>query len=1190
MSRRRIPEDEDRPDIPDGVVFKNSLKAFEKLVDKIVIQKREERLGLYTKDAEEMDYDKFYAAVQALFGPEVKSQDVKTFYRKISNNPDGRTEWCEIFGYFIVEGDAFADQLDEENMVFLVSKRQRIVKAGVKRRDVIKCLVKVSQLDFLVTASQKGTLTIFTSQMRVMTTTSIPDSPWINGCDYLSQLKRVVAVTERTIIVWDYKSQGSAVDTCFIIKPMEHCLLCICAVYHPTEQLVKDDILMGDDGGYVNLFTLTSDDFGLKQSKSKKKKHIQVLDSKKFKHIKRKLHDDWVVKVKYIPALNCFGSCSLDSVHSFVLDDLKRLEDNLPVRDFSVPRGVNAFTYCVKANIVVTGGEDKVLRLWHPNINTKPVGKLMGHLFSIMEIVTNEKDQHIISLSTGKVFRVWDIHTLSLMQIFHDTQAGPRDSHIFAMIFDNNHGTLITGSAVIDIYPLTRMIQDTKQVPQTHERNINVLLYNRAFHQVLTICAESIVKIWELESGQLIYQIEDGHGPSVELTCAAIDKNGFHLVTGACDGTVRTWDFGSGQLLKTLPVPKENSDNEHWLIQMVYLKASESRHVILVLEYSGTIKIVQGNEGELFLCVTWSLPEAVSMALQGNTLMSLKLSPVARKANGFFPDVQLLPERDPVEADMEVPCGSKVKCFDVLRVEGYNLLATASANSAIIMWDFESATARHIFKAGHTVQTDGPDILGINMLLFLCRNALSVRQPSQSSTYSSEPQSDETPTQDTEGGGSSLSIKRVKMALTTRLDQCRMDTPPPPGNPASTASCTWCQPSLLEGVRDEPSIAANTPEGQEEAKLSDSSNLENKGLLNALEVKGGHKYIPILASAHEDGCIYLWTIEGDLLREILPFTKHPPIPLTALCTDESAIMLFAANKEGLVIRWNIGSFLEDPLDTNKHVKQQLCWRAHSSKIVSLFYDEERDLVVTASTDGSVRLWHGHSGHYIGYFGQRRLFELSESTDIILPCDVNDFPFTIKDDSKYMDKKQKFEYPLVLDREKWKTLTRSSLSFKRPGLLAVEQDFKFFKALASPKIHKCPLESFKSGNKDSGIVFGSIPIYRLLAERGKEISQEDKVYIILCSLSEKYDLLVSVLENLEPAALTLDYLSGRLLQEEDKMLHQRELAVCHSGNGARKSGNGASYSGNRASQSRSYKKVLHSEDRKSHRRSQGRRQA
>lgn len=36
----------------------------------------------------------------------------------------------QIFGYYIAEGDALASQLDEENMVFLVSRKQRITKAG----------------------------------------------------------------------------------------------------------------------------------------------------------------------------------------------------------------------------------------------------------------------------------------------------------------------------------------------------------------------------------------------------------------------------------------------------------------------------------------------------------------------------------------------------------------------------------------------------------------------------------------------------------------------------------------------------------------------------------------------------------------------------------------------------------------------------------------------------------------------------------------------------------------------------------------------------------------------------------------------------------------------------------------------------------------------------------------------------
>lgn len=47
-------------------------------------------------NADAIDYDKFYATVQELFGPEVKNQDAKCFYRKLCNNPDASIDWCEV--------------------------------------------------------------------------------------------------------------------------------------------------------------------------------------------------------------------------------------------------------------------------------------------------------------------------------------------------------------------------------------------------------------------------------------------------------------------------------------------------------------------------------------------------------------------------------------------------------------------------------------------------------------------------------------------------------------------------------------------------------------------------------------------------------------------------------------------------------------------------------------------------------------------------------------------------------------------------------------------------------------------------------------------------------------------------------------------------------------------------------------
>ncbi|XP_068795383.1 WD repeat-containing protein 64 [Struthio camelus] len=1011
--------------------FKNALKQFQELVEKKVTQKTEERLGLYIKDDDEIDYDKFYETVQTLFGPEIKDYNVKAFFRKISSNLDAKTEWCEIFGYFIVEGDATSSQVNEENTIFLISQKQQIAHAGVKRRDVIKGIVKVPHLDFTVTSSQKGVLTVFNNQMRVLATTHVKDTAWVTGCDFLTQLKRVVAVTERTVIVWDYKSKGSQ-SNCFVIKPMENGLLCVCTVT-ASDHLAKDNILMGDDGGYVNLLTVTSDDFGLKQSKAKKKSQFHILDSKNFKIVKRKLHDDWVMKVKYISDLNCFGSCSLDSIHSFVLGDIKRLEDNMPVKEFSVPKGVNAFTYCGKSNVIVTGGDDRLLRVWHPNINTKPIGKLPGHLHSVVEIVTNEKDQHVISLSSAKIFRVWDMQTLTLLQVFHDNEGSPGEMEIFAMVFDNNHRTLITGSSVIDIYPLTHVIQDTKQVPQTHEKSINVLVYNRTFRQILTICSESILKVWELETGYQIYQIEDAHGLNIEVTCAAIEKKGFHLATGACDGTVKIWDFGSGQEVKALPLAQHSKEDEHRLLQLVYLKASQSQHALLVLEQSGKMKIIQGDKVQTCLNVTWVLPEAVAFPRK-NPVLSLSLKPDALQTYEFFPDVQLLPDTSSLSNETEnfVP-SMEMTCFDVLKVGGCSLIATGSANGAIILWDFESASVRCLYKINEDSQASVPEAPGVNAVLFLVHSAFCSR----------------------------------KIGSLSSTANARSDISAIPGQ-----ENTYLNLNKENIQSDEINPQVTT---EEDTTASKNAQYLDMNVLLSKAVIG---YSPVLASAHENGCIYLWSIQGNLLKEILPFSKYPSVPLTALCTDISTKMLLAGSKEGHIMRWSIGSFFEDLQNSKNQIKEELCWRAHSTKVVDLFHEEEKNVVVTASTDGSVRLWHATNGYYLGYFGQPRKFELSEISQLILPCDVNKFPTIIKEEHKYKEKKKKSEYPLVLDREKWKSLTRSSLVLEKPAHEDVVQDFKFFKALASPKIHRQPLQSFKSGNKEAGAVFGSIPIYEL----------------------------------------------------------------------------------------------------------------
>lgn len=77
------------------------------------------------------------------------------------------------------------------------------------------------------------------------------------------------------------------------------------------------------------------------------------------------------------------------------------------------------------------------------------------------------------------------------------------------------------------------------------------MIYNREFHQLVSGCTETKLQFWDGETGKLLNQVEAAHGEYGELTAMAIDPTGYRLATGASDGSIKIWDFGSGQELKS---------------------------------------------------------------------------------------------------------------------------------------------------------------------------------------------------------------------------------------------------------------------------------------------------------------------------------------------------------------------------------------------------------------------------------------------------------------------------------------------------------------------------------------------------------------------------------------------------------------------------------------------------------------
>ena len=58
------------------------------------------------------------------------------------------------------------------------------------------------------------------------------------------------------------------------------------------------------------------------------------------------------------------------------------------------------------------------------------------------------------------------------------------DKRVNVIFFDNENECLLTGSNLLEKWPLTRAARDVLQTPKSHEQSIALALYNDVFAQV----------------------------------------------------------------------------------------------------------------------------------------------------------------------------------------------------------------------------------------------------------------------------------------------------------------------------------------------------------------------------------------------------------------------------------------------------------------------------------------------------------------------------------------------------------------------------------------------------------------------------------------------------------------------------------------------------------------------------------
>ena len=300
----------------------------------------------------------------------------------------------------------------------------------------------------------------------------------------------------------------------------------------------NDFLLYGDERGSVHMYVL-EDAWGTMDANELVEEGFEVT-KKPFKGTRqakgfRKLHSDWVTKMLYIEKNDTLITSSKDG--TIKATDFSKHQVKWTAR--AHPAGVNSFVYCRSFNFIVTCG-DRNIHILDP-FTGKKTNSLIGHSDVVVDIRLNENETLLLSVSSDKVLRVWDIRMYKCIGMYVDKEIHMPENKFFAMEYNPMRKTVLLASSRLVMYK-------RKLMPHKVKRTLSTGLYNTQFRQLVTASVDSAIQVWAVDHGEAVFSFENVHGKA-SITAATFDSTGRRLVTGSIDGQVRTWNFNNGQQL-----------------------------------------------------------------------------------------------------------------------------------------------------------------------------------------------------------------------------------------------------------------------------------------------------------------------------------------------------------------------------------------------------------------------------------------------------------------------------------------------------------------------------------------------------------------------------------------------------------------------------------------------------------------
>ncbi|PZU91583.1 MAG: hypothetical protein DCE90_19535 [Pseudanabaena sp.] len=238
-------------------------------------------------------------------------------------------------------------------------------------------------------------------------------------------------------------------------------------------------------------------------------------------------------------------------------------------------------------SILMSGGSDGSVRLWHPSTGKLSLN-LKGHIGDVFSVAVSNNDRYFASsgsdckilvwrldkiqepisltehtayvsslafcpdnrlLASGsydKTIRIWDLWSGKIFRIFDE-----HTSYVTSLAFNYN-GDLLASSSYDQTIRIWNLLSTKSKLTLIgHEGYVNCVAFSPNENILASGGHDGKICLWRADTGTLLTKLKGHNGGINSLT---FSSDGEILVSGSSDRTVRVWNARTGQELSILTV------------------------------------------------------------------------------------------------------------------------------------------------------------------------------------------------------------------------------------------------------------------------------------------------------------------------------------------------------------------------------------------------------------------------------------------------------------------------------------------------------------------------------------------------------------------------------------------------------------------------------------------------------------